>query len=103
MQKKEKEFKLPTIPTRSKGTSRVLSNTMPENMTKLRPSSLNKMEDLEKKLFNKLDAYESTSRKAIGKRMSKARKVGEGENVKKESIEGDGYEKMQKSNCGFIQ
>lgn len=57
MERKNNELKLPVIQPRTKDSSKVLSNTMPDNGIKMRPASLNKVEDLEKKLFSKLDAY----------------------------------------------
>lgn len=45
---------------------------MDSNCTlKTRPASSNKVDDLEKKLFNKLDAYENVSKKCLGKRTKK--------------------------------
>jgi hypothetical protein len=77
MERKNNELKLPTIQTRGKDSSKVLSNTMPDNYVKTRPASLNKVDDLEKKLFSKLDAYEAVSKKSTNKRMSRKGKLGE--------------------------
>ena len=46
MERKNIELKLPVIQNRNKDSSKILSNTLPDNMAKLRPSSLNKVEDL---------------------------------------------------------
>jgi hypothetical protein len=75
MERKNNEVKLPAIQSRVKDNSNVLSNTMPDNTAKTRPSSLNKVEDLEKKLFSKLDAYETFGRKGTSKRASRTRKL----------------------------
>lgn len=48
---------------------------MPENASKNRPASLNKVDDLEKKLFSKLDAYETVTRKVNSKKGSRIRKL----------------------------
>jgi hypothetical protein len=56
-----------------KESSAQLSKTTPDNnyTPKLRPASSTKVEDLEKKLFNKLEAYESGGRKKLTKKMGK--------------------------------
>lgn len=48
---------------------------MPENTVKNRPASLNKVEDLEKKLFSKLDAYETVNKKVSSKKTIRSRKI----------------------------
>ncbi len=55
------------------------------------------MDDLEKKLFSKLDAYEAVSRKR-GKERGKG---GKGE--KERGMEGEGYERIQKRKCKMTQ
>lgn len=57
MERKSNEIKLPVIQLKGKDALKVLSSTMPDNKNKNRPASLNKVEDLEKRLFSKLDAY----------------------------------------------
>lgn len=73
---------------------------MPDNGTKLRPASLNKVDDLEKKLFSKLDAYEAVSKRGT-KRASRKSKLGESENGISGELEG--YEKLQKCICCNIE
>ena len=70
--RKSAELKLPAIQSKPK-ENKVLSSTLPDNHARLRPASLNKVEDLEKKLFSKLDAYEAVSRKGGSKRMKRGR------------------------------
>lgn len=55
-EKRNSQIKLPAINHRKGDSSRVLSITMPDNC-RVRPSSMHKVEDLEKKLFDKLDSY----------------------------------------------
>lgn len=55
-EKRGSQIKLPAIQHRKGESSRVLSNTMPDNC-RIRPSSMHKVEDLEKKLFEKLESY----------------------------------------------
>lgn len=77
----------------------MLSKTISDNnyTPKLRPASSNKVEDLEKKLFNKLDAYENVGRKKITKKVAKIGKESALDgNVGTEGQEG--YERMQKRN-----
>lgn len=57
MERKSNEIKLPAIQLKGKEALKILSSTMPENGSKNRPASLNKVDDLEKKLFSKLDTY----------------------------------------------
>lgn len=64
-----KHIKLPVIQHRKIDSSRIMSSTMPEN-SRIRPASLQKVENLEKKLFDKLDSYDSVVRKG-GKKASK--------------------------------
>ena len=64
-----------------------------------RPSSSNKVQDLEKKLFSKLDSYEGTSKKTISKRTGKSSKQIEQECSTGTESTPEGYEKMQK--CTF--
>lgn len=44
--RKSNEIKLPAIQSKAKDSLKILSNTMPENTAKARPSSLNKVDDL---------------------------------------------------------
>jgi len=64
-----KQVKLPAIQNRKADSSRILSTTMPEN-SRIRPASLQRVENLEKKLFDKLDSYGHVVRKG-GKKVSK--------------------------------
>ena len=81
--RKSAELKLPAIQTKTK-ESKLLSSTLPESHARLRPASLNKVEDLEKKLFSKLDAYEAVSRKGGSKRIKRG-KVGEDNGLSSEA------------------
>lgn len=65
----------------------------------MRPASSNKVEDLEKKLFNKLDAYENVGRKKITKKVAKIGREPSMDNALTEGQEG--YERMQKRNKLF--
>jgi hypothetical protein len=89
-ERKNNELKLPAIQPKPKDTSKVLAATMPDNGTRLRPASLSKVDDLELKLFSKLEAYEAVGKKGPGR---KARKGRVGENGDGEA---EGYEKLQK-------
>lgn len=82
---KQNNLKLPSIHQHPKpDTSRILSSTMPEN-GRGRPSSLRKVEDLERKLFDKIDSYETVARKGM-KRQGKKRV--EGQNSNERPMEG---------------
>lgn len=48
----------------------MLTSTLSEN-PRIRPSSLHKVEDLEKKLFDKLDSYDHIQRKNMKKSTKK--------------------------------
>lgn len=69
MERKTNDVRLPAIQIKSKDSSKALSNTMPEHANKFR-ASLNKVDNLEKNLFSKLDAYETAARKSKHKRIS---------------------------------
>ena len=68
-EKTSHHLKLPAIQHRKGESSRILSSTMPDN-SRIRPSSLQKVDDLEKKLFQQLDSYEGIMKKG-NKRNSK--------------------------------
>lgn len=68
----------------SRGTARV------------RPASSTKVEDLEKKLFSKLDSYEGPSKKSALKRGVKSIKQIDNDSSTGTESTPEGYEKMQK-------
>lgn len=88
---------MPQIKKTHKESSILLSKTISDNnyTPKLRPASSNKVEDLEKKLFNKLDAYENVGRKKMTKKIAK---IGKEPSIDSNAMtEGqEGYERMQK-------
>ena len=90
---------MPQIKKTHKESSILPSKTVSDNTytPKSRPASSNKVEDLEKKLFNKLDAYENVGRKKMAKKVAK---IGKESSLDSNAmLEGqEGYERMQKRN-----
>lgn len=69
-EKFSRPIKLPTINSKKGESSRVLTSTLSEN-PRIRPSSLHKVDDLEKKLFDKLDSYDHIQSKNMKKSTKK--------------------------------
>lgn len=70
LMKKPSEFKLPEIKKNPKESVKQLSKTAvdPNATPKTRPASSQKVEDLQKKLFSKLEDYEHVPKKAPSRR-----------------------------------
>jgi hypothetical protein len=99
MEKRATDFKLPQIRKSQKDEFKTMSRTVGEGSTALRvrPGSSNKVQDLEKKLFSKLDSYEGGSKKTIVKKLARSSKQIETECSTGTESTPEGYEKMQRS------